>query len=863
MTARVLPRLPDAVLRDQVKEGAEDLPSELQVTLTAHNALIPIIYGRQRVGALIFAVGAFNNRLYLGCLWCAGPVEAIESVTINDEEVDWGVDDYDKHDYVGAVGQGVDSWLAQAVSGYSSTMTMLVGGVQVPMCYSVIECQQNDNGFPQVQAIIKGRKVYDPRTAAWGYSQNPALCLADWITNATFGQGLTVDWDSVTAAANYCDEDLGGGHKRRQLDLVLANELPVAQWTDILRAYAGCYIAHDGTKLRLVPDKDTTAARALTASNIVAGSLQLSRLSEFDRATVYEVSFTDTRSLPWKTATARATLTGVDAGTRSRAVSSITMPGITRAKQAYREALERLAIDYTTDLEATWETFDEGAADLIGDIVTLTHPIGLTAEAFRIVDVVLVSPGRWQVQARQHNASIYSNDITATDTDDFTDLPDPGDIPAPTGITAASGTAYLLVANDGTIVSRIYVTWTIPATYLYARRAEVQFKRVTDSTWQTAATVDQTSAFCSSVQDGETYDLRVRIVNSLGQTGEWGTAQHVVVGKTEPPPDVTTFSVSAYGSGTRQFTWTMASPPPDLAGYKLRWVLGSSGSWATMTDLHTGIQVASPYETDALAGGEYTFAIKAVDTSGNESVTAQYITVTLPDQPMSGLLTAVDCYADGWSGTKTNCWVAADGFLYATDSKTWASLLTDGVTWATWTAWARDANDLTYTHTALDLGAVLTFTPTVSANCPVGTLTLEERTSNDGSSWSSWATCATAVKTARYYQARATVAGTAGQQLRLLNMSIQIGADPLEEVIEDLATSSLSGSYDLGVGNVRLPITEPFTTITGVFVTLQSTGAGWSWELIDKDTTTGPQIKIYNASNTLADATIDALIRGY
>ena len=38
--------------------------------------------------------------------------------------------------------------------------------------------------------------------------------------------------------------------------------------------------------------------------------------------------------------------------------------------------------------------------------------------------------------------------------------------------------------------------------------------------------------------------------------------------------------------------------------------------------------------------------------------------------------------------------------------------------------------------------------------------------------------------------------------------------------------------------------------------------AGWSWELIDKNTAIGPRIKIYNASNALADANIDATVRG-
>jgi hypothetical protein len=863
-----LPRLPDVILRDQSSDRSSSRydasgrsPSTVQATVAADGALVPVIYGRQRVGAKIFACAVSGDYLYLGCLWCVGPVQAIESVTVGDKTVTWGGSTYAKTDYLGSVVQGVDPWLAAVISGYSDTLVVSVGGTQVPMCYSVVKVKANDEGFPTVEAVIQGRKVYDPRTGTAAYSRNPALCLADWITNPVYGQGLTVNWDSVDATADVCDETVGGGG-RRTLDLVIDSELPVAQWTDILRAYAACFVSHDGSAIRLIPDAPVAASsRSLTMGDIVAGSLQLRRLGARQRPSVYQVTYTDNSAVPWRTATVQAKLAGVDLGTVVRSVESATLPGITSAAMAYREAVERLNIANTTDLEASWLTFDEGAADLVGDVVDLTHDLGLTAQQFRVIDVVLDSPGRWLVSARQYSAGTYSDATSAPSGGSYTALPDPGTIPALSGLTATSGTAWLFRQTDGTIISRIYVTWTAP-TYVYAVRIEVQFKRTTDTAWATAAIFDTTSAICAPVQDGVTYDIRARLVNSLGQAGTWASLTHVVVGKTELPPDVDTFMASIYADGTRQFTFSMASPPVDLAGYQIRYVAASSGTWASMTDLHTGLLMASPYETNALAGGQYTFAIKARDATGNWSANATYVTVTLPDGPMGATLAQVDAYTEGWTGTKTNAWVAEDGVLYATDSKTWAALGTDGITWATWTAWARDANDLTYVE-QIDLGAVITFTPVVTVTAPVGTLTVEHRTSDDGSTWSSWAAYSSAVQTARYYEARASLTGTAGQQLRLLNFSVLLTGDPVEEVIEDLATASLSGSYRIGTGDIRLPLTEDFSACTSVFITLQNVGAGWSWELIDKVVTYGPRIKIYNASKVAADATIDALIRGY
>jgi len=46
-----------------------------------------------------------------------------------------------------------------------------------------------------------------------------------------------------------------------------------------------------------------------------------------------------------------------------------------------------------------------------------------------------------------------------------------------------------------------------------------------------------------------------------------------------------------------------------------------------------------------------------------------------------------------------------------------------------------------------------------------------------------------------------------------------------------------------------------------VQMALQSVGSGYTWELIDKDSTLGPQVKVWNGT-TLAYPTIDATVKG-
>jgi hypothetical protein len=323
-----------------------------------------------------------------------------------------------------------------------------------------------------------------------------------------------------------------------------------------------------------------------------------------------------------------------------------------------------------------------------------------------------------------------------------------------------------------------------------------------------------------------------------------------------PPPDVATFLVSRQSDGTRQFDWTLpGAPPPDLAGYKIRARVGTDAGWGwdDLEPLHDGLLTASPWETNQLDAGEYNFAIKAFDDSGIESENATFVIADLGDQRLAGVLLSVLPHTQGWPGTKTDCHIEAT-VLVANSVDTWADI-TD---WSSWLQWVNPEDPISYEHPAIDIGGVLPFTPLVDVIAQ-GTATVEESHSSDGSTYSSWAPVGSLI-TARYIKVRIAISGGGIPMLRLAN--IKLSAESLSEEINDLDTSTLAGAYRIGTGDIRLPISKPYQVISQVQVTLQNVGAGWTWELIDKDNAVGPRIKIYNASNALADASIDAFIRG-
>ena len=416
-------------------------------------------------------------------------------------------------------------------------------------------------------------------------------------------------------------------------------------------------------------------------------------------------------------------------------------------------------------------------------------------------------------------------------------------------------------APDGSLRSRIVAQMRLPGGFSSLNKFYQGQIRNANSGQNWNATglfpADSGEVVFDNVRDGVTYEIRFRSSDGFGLASEWTTStNHLVIGKTNPPPDVTTFQVNRMPDGTRLFTWTMSTIPPDLAGYQIRYKAGTGGTWATMADLHTGLLGTSPYENGSSpSAGTFTIGIKAVDTSGNESVNAKILEVTLGSPRIGGGIVNISCRGQGFPGTKTDCYIEESGDLVATGTKTWDDFFTDGVDWDNWTSWNRvPTSPIVYEHTPIDLGAILSYQLIVNVTGD-GTPTITEAHSDDDVTYSSFAAISGSYS-ARYIKVKVSMAGA---DPRFVDVNIIPDGTVVQEEIADLDTSTISSP----TGDLRLPIVKSYTVITSVQVAFQNVGAGWSWEVIDKSASLGPRIKIYNASDTLADCTIDAVIRGF
>ncbi len=331
---------------------------------------------------------------------------------------------------------------------------------------------------------------------------------------------------------------------------------------------------------------------------------------------------------------------------------------------------------------------------------------------------------------------------------------------------------------------------------------------------------------------------------------------------TFPVNHIRFFADSRQPDGTRTSKWDYLTPPVDLDGFLIRYQLGTNQTWATMTPLHTGSLKTSPYEFNQLAAGTYTIAIKAVDTSGNES-SAVYSNVTLGDPRLAGIITDRYPRNEGWPGIKTSCWIDNTGSLIANNTSTWG---TGPTTWTAFNKWAMSpVTPIVYEHTVIDLGNAVPFTPLITVT-GTGTQTITVATSLDNVTYTAFAAPATV--TARYVKVKIEMSGTG--TLIIDSMIIYISGQVKDEYIEN-ANVTVTGdriNY-LDVGDFRVLPVKSYAVINYANLAFQNltpvANENWQWTVVEKNITTGVRFNVTKngaLANLPGTARCDFYIKG-
>lgn len=755
--------------QDPLRFSASNRTTMIRQAITSHR----VIYGEVRVGGpMTFYSTTEDNKFHHYVITLAGhEVFAIGTVFVNDYPV--YADELDasgnvtagrfngkmrikKH--LGSSTQLADSDLVAEVAEWTTAHR----GRGRAYIYIRIEDDRNvfPTGLPAVSAVVKGKMLFDPRTAVTEWSPNPALVLRDYFKNTQFGRGASdaeINDSFIIADANICDEFVSVKtvtHDVASVDVLantfsldgdllkfqtgdrvqVAGDLPggISALTDYFVIVQHAQKTEEGAvvQVRLAATyRDALRDIAIGLSSAGGGVCTMSKHAE-PRYSCNGVIETDKKpsDIIEEVLTAmggRATLVGgtwrtlsavyrppglvLDEGdvvgtlktptrvtkkdrfntVRGVYVSPINfhqpsdypsvsnsayvaqdkgeiighqwdLPHTTRSQTAQRLAkieLERMRQEITVQ-----GTFSMKAFQLQpGDTVMLNNSVrGWDAKVFEVMESELGLDESSEdgvafvlhLKLRETASAIYDFDAAveevAVDPAPNSNLPDVWNVLAPSNLVLTSGTAVLFLKQDGTVVSRIKAVWSASAD-AFVSAYEVQFRKSVDVDWQPATSPGTgTQTFIWDIEDGAAYDVRVRSLSEVGAKSVWLSASHTVVGKTEVPSNVPSFSAQQNG-GFVTFRWG-AIADADVGGYEIRYRLQGSWTWAdatVVTKTTKGTQVLSA----TLPPGSWTLGIKAVDTSGNYSASAVTFNIQITN---SNDVVAVQEEHPRWLGTLTN-----------------------------------------------------------------------------------------------------------------------------------------------------------------------------------------------------------------
>jgi hypothetical protein len=550
------------------------------------------VYGEVRKGGTVTyyeTTGTDNLYLHQIIALAGHEVDAIADIYINDEVVTLDASGFvtsspwnskiriKKH--LGAADQAADADLLAE----SDQITSDFRGRGIAYIYVRHEYDQDvfANGLPLITAVVRGKKVYDPRSDTTSYSNNAALIVRDYITSSYGLSDNQIDEVDFAAAANICDENVslsaGGSEKRYTINGVSqANQAHGNVLQSMMTACAGSLFWGAG-KWKLKVGDYVAPAKTLTLNDL-RGPINLStRVNLQDQFNGVQGTFNDaserwiTTDYPPITSSTFETEDGGD-----QTLLDLALPFTTSAASAQR--LAKLTLFRGREQMTITAEFGLNAFDVeVGEIVALTNPrYGWDEKEFEVVSWSFGSAeaGDLRVTLTLRETSESAFNWSAEETaiiHNNTTLPAFQTVAAVTNLQL---TATSVLNDDGISVPAIRATWTA-STNAFVQYYEIQYKRLggeedygtvaetysDEEDWGDitvaftteedygltnepilAPDADYVSNFGSTtafliqpVLNGYDYNVRVRAVNSLGVRSPFATATLASVGDTTPP----------------------------------------------------------------------------------------------------------------------------------------------------------------------------------------------------------------------------------------------------------------------------------------------------------------------------------------
>ena len=690
------PKVPE--IEDFGTNEFDDFEKGILVNKQSNDANIPVIYGERLTGGVrVFmeTSGTDNTYLYMSIVMSEGEINDITEIRVDDKIVTFAsslsdgsaveVDSSDANFYkdsesliriephFGTDGQSASSLLS-TLSSWGSNHKLS------GLCYLALRFKWNQDAFtgiPKVQAKIQGKKVKTYNASlveqSASYQTNPAWCLLDYLTNARYGKGLAVseiDLQSFYDASQVCETQVtpySGGSDINIFDTNTALDTSQKIIDNVRELLKGCrgYLPYTQGKYSLIIETTGSASITLTEDDIIGG-YNLSIPTKNERYNRVIVGFVDpdrnyqVNEIQWPplddsglpSADQHATMKSADGGFLLEGRFNFkTITSHYQAEEMAEVILRRSREAITLGLNVAFNGYDLA----IGDIVNITHSsLGFTAKAFRVMGLTFNEDFTIGLSLVEYQASHYTwaskAQVSSTPS---TNLPNPFTIQPPASVTLSD---QLIEYNDGTVIVALDVSiGASPDSFIDFY--QVEYKLSTDSNFIIYAQGSGLNHRVLNVIDQQTYDVRVKAVNTLGVSSTYVSAQRTIVGAIAPPSDVTGFSCNILGQEAH-LGWEQISDL-DLAFYNLRFSEKTDGTADWQNSVALVEKVSRPATSISVPARKGTYLIKAVDKLGNFSSNATAIISNVTSALNFNSITTQSEHPT-FSGTLTNTVITDD-----------------------------------------------------------------------------------------------------------------------------------------------------------------------------------------------------------
>jgi hypothetical protein len=642
-----------------------------------------VIYGRTRVGgAITYIESVDNNSNLLQVICIAGhPVEEIEDIYVNDTRVAKANvgsgsvlgGDVDHVDWKDGSTKVVKVFKGNGSNNTSALASLYVltdnstdvnstdfTGNGTSFLFTNFEYSKKvfTNGIPTINAVVKGRKIYDPRKdstsdaydsslgvsthrktteSTWEYSNNPALCILDYLTQE---HGLNVDYDEIddvewATEADICEEQVTEYSEgqdvwindRYNLNGVFTRDMaPQEIIPAMLSSCAGSLFYAQGKWVLRVGEYRTPISPVFDESDLrgpISVDTKTSRRDLYNSVTgkvSAEYDFTDPNTTglidfiptdyPMVTSSVLET---EDGGVRNTLELPLPFTAdLLQAQRIAKQTLFRSREQIVVNARFGLKAFQAR----VGDNIKLTNSrMGWNQKVFEVVSWKFAygegAALEVDLTLKENSSDAYDwNAEASVFSANNTTLPRYNYAPQPS--FDGTPTTEIIIQSDGTTTANAEVAWTVTDAK-YVNDYVLEWKRTSETNYQSLITTNL-YARITGVEVGETYDLRISSRNRLGIQSDLSTTTVTIAADTTAPSAPTGVS----GSGGFRSNFISWVNPTDNDFKEVQVYVNTSNTTSGATLL------GSTAATEFVHGGlpesttRYYF-LKALDFTGNAS----------------------------------------------------------------------------------------------------------------------------------------------------------------------------------------------------------------------------------------------------